>query len=40
MPYQGRVNTALGWKLLHDEYLEPTGLLPLGEAESLVSSRP
>jgi len=25
-----------GWKLLHDEYLEPTGLLPLGEAESLV----
>lgn len=29
-----------GWKLLHDEYLEPTGLLPLGEAESLVSSRP
>ena len=25
-----------GWKLLHDEYLEPTGLLPLDEAESLV----
>ena len=29
-----------GWKLLHDEYLEPTGLLSLGEAESLVSPRP